>query len=54
MQSNQDTNPVATNLAVKLANAELENAKLRVALEATVKELNELKKPKDKQSAKKK
>ena len=53
MQSNQDANPVATNLAVKLANAELENAKLRVALEATVKELNELKEPKDKQAKKK-
>lgn len=54
MQSNQeDTNPVATNLAVKLANTELENAKLRVALEVTVKELNELKGPKDKQAKKK-
>lgn len=45
---------VATKLAVKIANLELDNARLSAALEVTAKELNELKKPKDKQPAKKK
>lgn len=42
---------VATKLAVKIANLELDNARLSAALEATAKELKEFK---DKQPAKKK
>lgn len=50
MQSNQDTNPVATDLAVKVANLELANSKLRVALKAVAEERDALK---DKQAKKK-